>query len=131
MQNKKLQLTLLNEMFGICRYENSTAIPDWAVKATMCSITQTKKELTIVCPQNIIPVDTNYDGNWRCFRIDGSFDLDEIGVIASVSVPLAEAGISIYVVSTYDTDYFLIKDIAAEKAVTVLTDNNHKIIRET
>ncbi len=131
MQNRKLQLTLLNEMFGICRYKNTAPIPDWAATTMMCSITRTNKELTIVCPQNIIPADADYDCNWRCFRIDGSFDFDEIGVIASVSVPLAESGISIYVVSTYDTDYFLVKDIAAEKAVTVLTDNNHKIIRET
>ena len=64
------------------------------------------------------------------FRIDGSFELDETGVIASVSVPLAEAGISIYVVSTYDTDYFLVKDSEIENAITVLTDNGHKIIQE-
>ena len=131
MQNRKLQLTLLNEIFGICRYENSIPIPDWAATTMMCSVTRTKKELTIVCPKMIIPAESDCDCNWRCFRIDGGFDLDEIGVIASVSVPLAEAGISIYVVSTYDTDYFLVKDIAAEKAFAVLKDSGHKIIRET
>jgi hypothetical protein len=131
MKNRRLQLTLLKEMFGICRYENTAPIPDWASDAPMCSITRTKKELTIVCPQNIIPAESDCSGQWRCFRIDGSFELDETGVIASVSVPLAEAGISIYVVSTYDTDYFLIRDCAIENAIAVLTDMGHKITQET
>lgn len=130
MQKRQLQLTLLKELFGICAYESAIPIPGWAAEAPMCSITRTKKELTIVCPQDMIPAETDFDGNWRCFRIDGSFNLDEIGVIASVSVPLAEAGISIYVVSTYDTDYFLVKDKAIEKAVAALTKSGQKIIQE-
>lgn len=128
---RQLQMSLLKDIFGIYALENSAPIPDWAAKASMCSITRTKKELTIVCPQSIIPAESDCDSNWRCFRIDGSFDLNEIGVISCISAPLAEAGISIYVVSTYDTDYFLIKDNAAEKAIAVLTEDGHKIIRET
>ena len=96
---------------------------------SLCSITRTKKDLTIVCPQNIIPPDSESDLNWRCFRIDGTFDLNQIGVISSLAAPLAQADISIFVISTYDTDYILVKDQKVEHAVSVLIDYGHMIIR--
>ena len=129
MRKRQLQLSLLDKIYGICVFENDAPIPDWAAMTSFCSITRTQEELTIVCPQNIIPSDCEYDADWRCFRIDGSFDLNQIGVISSLAAPLAEAGISIFVVSSYDTDYILVKDQKVEQAVTVLSDNGHLIVR--
>lgn len=129
MQKRQLQLSLLNEIYGICVFENDAPIPDWAAMTSFCSITRTQKELTIVCPQNIIPFGCECDTDWRCFRIDGSFDLNQIGVISSLAAPLARAGISIFVVSSFDTDYILVKKEKVEQAVTVLSDNGHLIAR--
>jgi hypothetical protein len=127
MQKRQLKLSLLNETYGICAFESDAPIPDWAVAASLCSITRTEKELTVVCSQKIIPADIKHDCDWKCFRIDGSFDLNQIGVISSLAAPLAQAGISIFVISSYDTDYILVKDEKVEQAVAMLNDNGHSI----
>ena len=120
---------MLDEVYGICIFPNNAPVPEWAVTASLYSITRTKKELTIVCPQSVIPSDCEYDSNWRCFRIDGSFDLNQVGVISSLAAPLAQAGVSIFVVSSYDTDYFLVTGEKVEKAIAALSDNGHLIVR--
>ena len=131
MQNRQLQLTLLKDEFAICSLETAAAIPDWAVAASPCLITRTAKELTIVCPQHITPAGIPGERNWRCFRIDGSFDLNQVGVISSIATPLARAEISIFVISTYDTDYFLVKSQFLEAAAAALAETGHKITRQT
>jgi len=127
MQKRQLKLSLLDGMYAICAFESDTPIPDWAVTASLCSITRTKKELTVVCPQNIIPAGIKHDHGWRCFRIDGSFDLNQIGVISSLAAPLAQAGISIFVVSSYDTDYIMVNEEKVEQAIAVISGDGHSI----
>ena len=129
MKQRQLQLSFLKDKYGICTLPNTATIPDWALTQSLASITRTDKELTIVCRQDIIPSELQSDINWRCFRIDGSFDLDQIGVISSISSPLADAGISIYVISTYDTDYFLVKEEKLNQALSVLSNSNHSITK--
>ena len=129
MQKRQLQLSLLKETYGICVFPNTAPIPEWSVKTSLCSITRTNKELTIVCSQSIIPSDCEYNPNWRCFRIDGSFDLNQIGIISSLAAPLAQADISIFVISTYDTDYILVKEEKVERAIAVLNDYGNEVTR--
>ena len=127
MQKRQLKLSLLEDFFGICVFESNASISEWAGTASFCSITRTEKKLTVVCPQNIIPADIEHERDWRCFRIDGSFDLNQIGVISSLAAPLAQAGISIFVVSSYDTDYILVKEEKVEQAIAVLSGDGHSI----
>jgi hypothetical protein len=127
MQQRKLKLSLLDDIFGICFFESKSPIPEWAATTSLCSITRTEKELTIVCPENIIPVEIEHERDWQCFRIDGSFDLNQIGVISCLAAPLAKAGISIFVVSSYDTDYILVKKEKVELAISVLSGDGHSI----
>lgn len=125
----KLHLSLLKEMYGICMLPNTAQIPDWALKASLVSITRTKEELTIVCRQDLIPSQCQRSLNWRCFRVDGIFDLNQIGVISSLSLPLAQNGISIYCISTYDTDYFLVQEEKVEQTISVLSGCGHLITK--
>ena len=127
MKQRQFQLSLLKDKYGICTLPNTAPIPDWALTQSLASITRTEKELTIVCRLEILPSQYQSDLNWRCFKIDGSFDLNQIGVISSISSPLADAGISIYVISTYDTDYFLIQEQNLEKTISVLSNSGHYI----
>jgi hypothetical protein len=129
MKQRQLQLSLLKDKYGLCTLPNTAPIPDWALTQSLASITRTEKELTIVCRLEILPSQYQSDLNWRCFKIDGSFDLNQIGVISSISSPLADAGISIYVISTYDTDYFLIKEQNLEKTISVLSNSGHYITK--
>lgn len=131
MRERQLKLSLLKDMYAICVYPHIASIPEWALMTSLCSITRTEKELTIVCPQGVVPAGNECDKNWRCFRIEGSFDFNQIGVISSLATPLAEGGISIFVVSTYDTDYILVKEEKVGHAITVLTNDGHLISRES
>ncbi|MBN1806932.1 MAG: ACT domain-containing protein [Sedimentisphaerales bacterium] len=127
MTQRKLKLSLLEDKYAICSLPNNTPIPGWALKELLASITRTDKELTIVCKQDIIPSEIQSGPNWRCFKIDGSFDLNQTGVISSISSPLSDAGISIYVISTYDTDYFLVKEDNLDKTIATLSNSGHNI----
>src|SRR5210317_1705199 len=100
MKQRQLQLSLLEDKYAICTLPNTAPIPDWAAAQSLASITRTEKELTIVCRPEILPSQYQSGLKWRCFKIAGSFDLNQIGVISSISSPLADAGISIYVIST-------------------------------
>ena len=129
MIQRKLKLSLLKDKYGICSLPATAPIPDWALNEAMLSITRTKDELTIVCRHDLIPPQCMSDLNWRCFRIDGTFDLYQTGVISSISSTLAEAGISIYVISTYDTDYFLVQEDKLEQTISVLSNSGHSITK--
>ena len=129
MKQRQLQLSLLKDKYGICTLPNTAPIPDWALTQSLASITRTEKELTIVCRLEILPSQYQSDLNWRCFKIDGSFDLNQIGVISSISSTLADAGISIYVISTYDTDYFLIQEHNLEQTISTLSSSGHSITK--
>ena len=127
MTQRQLQLSLLKDRYGICSLPATAPIPDWALKESLVSITRTEQELTIVCRLDLIPSQYKCDLNWRCFRVDGTFDLNQIGVISSISSPLADAGISIYVISTYKTDYFLIQEDKLDQTISVLSNSGHSI----
>jgi hypothetical protein len=116
----KLTLTLLSEKLAVCKLAPGKSIPAWATKGKFFSVTKTLDELSIVCDENLIPPKTKAEKNWRAFKLEGPFDFSLTGILSSVLSPLAEAGISIFALSTYDTDYILIKADKLEQAVPVL-----------
>jgi hypothetical protein len=126
MEYPKLKLCVLDGNYAVCRLPGKAHIPEWVANESLVSITRSEKELTIVCDKKLIPDDCEKSRDWKCIKIVGSFDLDAVGVMASVSVPLAENQISIYVVSTFDTDYFLVPAKELEKAALVLKDFSHE-----
>jgi len=109
MPERILNLKLIDAEFGIVKLNANHILPLWATTNEFYSITRTEKEITIVCPNESIPEEIKRDHGWKCIMIDGSFEFNEIGIIASISNILAKNGISIYVISTYETDYVLIK----------------------
>ncbi|CAF2610264.1 unnamed protein product [Rotaria sp. Silwood2] len=123
-----LTLDLLKENFIICRLPSSSSLPSWAFTGPFCSITKTNDELSIITIDNErLPKDIQCERNWKCFKLLGSFPFDMIGVLASILNPLAKADISILAVSTFDTDYVMVKDKNLEKAIDVLKQNGHTV----
>jgi hypothetical protein len=120
MKNKKFTLSILPEKLGICHLSKNIPIPDWAKSISFCSITRTKEELSIVCPQGKIPGGVMFEKDWRAFKLEGDLGLASIGVIASLANPLARAGISIFNVSTYETNFVLVEDKNLKKAKAIL-----------
>jgi len=124
---KKLTLTLLPEMFGICRFRPSEKIPEWVLESAFFSITRTSRELSIVCPDRRIPAGVASSRRWRAMSVKGALDFTEIGIIASLAVPLKEARVPIFVISTFDTDYLLVREQHLKTAVEVLSHEGHRL----
>ena len=118
---KKFTLSILSEILGICHLAKNSPIPDWVKEGGFVSITRTADELSIVCSQERIPGGVLFEKDWRAFKLAGDVELSSVGVIASLSKPLAEAGISIFNVSTYQTNYVLVEEKNLEKAKNILS----------
>src|SRR5262245_39162692 len=109
MTKHNLKLFLMPDLYAVCRLDAGDAVPAWATTGKFFSITRSTEELSVVCPQNFVPDGVRCEHGWRCLRVVGTMDFSMIGVVASLVTPLAEAGISVFVVSTFDTDYLLVK----------------------
>jgi uncharacterized protein len=124
-----LTLSILSEEFAICRLASGSPVPHWALAGGLSSITRTPDELSIVCDQRRAPEEAQCDRGWRCLKVHGPLDFSLTGVMASLAVPMAEAEISIFAFSTFDTDYLMVKQGNLEKAIRALTGAGHEIRR--
>ena len=115
---------------AVCRFDPAAALPDWFNMSGFYSITRSKEELTIVCREALVVSGTTCENGWRCFKIQGVLDFSEIGIIFSLTQPLAENGISVFVMSTFDTDYFMVKEKDLAKTIDALTAAGHRAITE-
>jgi uncharacterized protein len=113
-----MTFTLLDGHFAIVRLHAEDAIPTW-VRGAFFSITRTSDELSIVCEEGNVP-DVVADRGWRCLKLAGPMPLDQTGVAAAFTRVLADAGVALFVVSTYDTDYVLVRDTAIDDATSAL-----------
>lgn len=126
----RLALTLLPDTFAVCRLDAGASVPAWATTGSFFSITRTADELSFVCLQNLVPDGVRCERGWRGLRVAGTMDFSMIGVVASLVTPLAEAGISVFVVSTFDTDYMLVKESDLERAMAALRAAGHEVSQQ-
>jgi len=122
-----LTLSLMEGTFAVCRLGPDAELPPWARSKAFCSITRTPEELSIVCEQSGVPQATRHEGGWKALKVEGPFDFSVIGVISSLAAPLAGAGISIFVISTFDTDYLMVKRDTLEAAADALAGAGHTV----
>lgn len=129
---KKLQLRFrcLSGRFAVSRLAADAAVPSWAYAGTIGSVTRTAEELSIVCSLKNVPADVKAEAPWTGFKLEGPFPFQLTGILASFLDPLAEAGIPIFAISTYDTDYVFVKEEFADAALRALRDAGHKLIPE-
>jgi putative acetyltransferase len=122
---RQLHFIELPDTFAICKLGSDAALPPWASTGDFLSITRTADELSIICCQDRVPGGIRCERGWRCLRVAGTMPLSAVGVLASLTAPLAEAGISVFAVSTFDTDYLLVKEMDLEKARDALRRQGH------
>jgi hypothetical protein len=113
----RVALTLLPDSLAICRLASDAPVPAWATTAPWWSITRTTDELSIVCFERWVPEGVIASRGWRALRFAGPLPLDQTGILASVTAPLAAARVSVFAVATYDTDYVLVP--AAQRAAAI------------
>jgi hypothetical protein len=126
---RHFELTLFPERFAISRLASNAAIPDWATQGPFFSVSRTGDELSIVCELSRVPVGIQSQPGWRVFKVHGPFVLSEIGVLSALAAPLAEARISLFAISTFDTDYLLVASETLSAAIAALERAGHKIHR--
>jgi hypothetical protein len=125
MNRTNLTLSLLPDSYSVCRLAPEAEIPPWALAGAFFSITRTKEELSLVCSQEVVPVGVQCEKDWRCIMVKGPLDFSFTGILASLTVSLAEAGISVLAISTFDTDYLLIRADNLKRAVLKLEEAGH------
>lgn len=130
MKFKKFSLKILPDRMAVCRLAPTAELPDWIDKSSIFTVTRTGEELTVVCAETPVPPDVLSEGGWRCFQVRGPLDFSETGIIFSLSKPLAESGVPIFVMSTFNTDYFMVKETDLAKAIDVLSAAGHQIESE-
>ena len=104
-----MNLIILPDLFAICRLGPAEDVPEWAMIGEFVSITHTADELSIVCAEENVPQEVQAERGWRALKVEGPLDLALTGVLASLAQPLAESQINLFAISTFDTDYVLVK----------------------
>lgn len=128
MLGKKLVMKAIDEIYGVCRLDNNQPVPDWVKDSRFYSITRTFEELSIVCSQESIPDDVKCERDWRMLKVEGPLDFSLIGILSSISTVLAQSKISIFAISTFDTDYILLKSKDFDNAIKALNNEGYEII---
>jgi hypothetical protein len=122
-----VQLRVLPRRLAICRLGPTDIVPSWAA-GEFVSVTRTESELSIVCAEESAPADVTSNRGWRALRVEGVLDFALTGVLASLAQPLAEAAVSIFAVSTFDTDYVLVKEADLMRATEALSAAGHGVV---
>jgi hypothetical protein len=130
-ERPRLPLDVLGQVLAVCRLPPQSPVPEWATASEgMLTVSRTPAELSIVAGQDRIPAGVQCERDYRAFRVRGPLPLNLVGILASIANPLAEAGLSIFAISTYDTDYVLVKAAALDSAIAALRGAGHVVTHE-
>jgi hypothetical protein len=124
----KQSLTLLPGMLTVCRLGAQDPIPEWVAGDGFLSITRTAAELSIVCDEELPPAGLTREDGWRALGVAGPLDFSLVGILAELSGILAAAGISLFAISTYDTDYLLVQADVLNRAIAALRAQGHRVV---
>ena len=127
MARAAVDLVLLDPTFAVCRLPADEPVPGWAHLGQFSSVTRTPNELSVVCEQGEVPAGVQSETGWRCLMVEGPLAFTEVGILASLTVPLAESGISVFAISTYDTDFLLVKEESLEQTLSYLRNEDFRI----
>ena len=120
--SERIQLTLqaLDIRLAVCLLAPGTPIPDWAVAAPFWSVTVTEEEMSVVCPEAKVPLNVKAERSWRALRVKGILNFSMSGLLYRLIEPLKNEGIPVFVLSTYRTDYILVRESAFTTACSLL-----------
>ncbi len=121
-----MKLTILPGSFAVCRLSPGHEIPDWVRgNKTLLSVTYTEDELSIVCQSSLVPSHIQAEKEWVAVKVQGPLDFSLTGILVALAGPLAAGNIPIFAISTYDTDYILVKEQDVSRAKLILERDGH------
>ncbi len=124
-ERRKIRYSVLEGTFAVCRLAPTVPVREWALRPGFFSITRTAEELSLVCAEAHVPAGIPAEFGWSCLQLEGPFPFAMSGVLAAFINPLAEAGIGIFAVSTFDTDYILVKADSLRTTIAKLEEAGH------
>jgi hypothetical protein len=127
MERRALRLELLVGTYAVCRLDPGAPPPAWAEGGPFASVTRTDAELSVVCAQDAVPAGVQAERGWRGLRVAGPLGFGMTGILASLAGPLAASGVSIFVVSTYETDYLMVQERDLDRALHALAQAGHEV----
>ena len=122
-----MRLTLYEGHYAVARLAPESPLPTWLPPRGFFSITRTDHELSIVCDEDAIGDPVRVERGWRMLEVEGPIDFETTGVLASLVSPLAEREISVFAISTFDTDYLLVKEAQLARAIAALESAGHRL----
>ena len=127
-----IKLKVLKDIYAVCKFNSSSEIPSVIYSSDFYSITKAPDELSVICKQSGLINDTQgINKDWRIIKVIGPLDFSLIGIIAEISRILYKNKISIFSISTYETDYILVKNLNLKRALDSLESNGYEITKET
>jgi hypothetical protein len=127
MVSHRLKFFLVPGSFAVSRLAAGAAIPGWIQSGAFSCVTRTGDELSVVSLAYSVPAEVQSEKGWTCLKLQGPFPFQLTGILASFLDPLAHAGIPIFAVSTFDTDYILVKDEHRERTLATLIEAGHEL----
>jgi hypothetical protein len=125
---KTLSLSVLPYHLAVCRLDHEALLPGWVLELPFWSVTRTAEELSVVLPEENVVTGWKTETGWRGLMVRGPLDFSLIGILAALAAALTAAGIPIFALSTFDTDYLLVKERDLFHAVEVLIASGYEII---
>mgnify|MGYP000671957474 CR=1 FL=1 len=125
---KSLTLRLLSNTFSIHSLPAHSDIPSAVLSADMFFIAKTNDEVSIVVPESVKIASEDVETDWQALEVVGPLDFTLTGIMSSISTVLANEKISIFAISTFDTDYILVKSNTLEAAIAALRENQYKVL---
>lgn len=130
MESVRLVFDLDREVYAVCRLDRDAEEPAWVRSDGFYSISRTPHELSVVCRASGVPEGIRAARNWRLLALRGPFAFDQIGIAAEFTARLAAAAVSVFVISTFDTDLVLVQSHDLERALDALRAAGHEVEKQ-
>lgn len=126
MTGPSLAFRVLAPELAVVRLPLEGPLPEWACRGEVWAVVGSPGERSAVCPAGAVPPGAPAEAGWVALRLEGPFAFDQVGILAGFLRPLAEAGVAVFALSTFDTDLVLVKRAALERALGALETAGHR-----
>ena len=120
-------IIVFNKKYAVYQQNPDNKLPNLANGDGFWTITYTREEISVVCEEEWVPAGVKVEPGWRLMKVKGPLDFSQVGVLSAIAAPLAQVGISVFTISTYDTDYILVKDGVLKQAIKSLLRAGHHV----